>query len=127
MEWLAQIKCHPHQDHVKGKYVLESENFPSLAATESSTGDIRRWVPPPPGWCKLNTDGSLAADGSAGAGMVLRDHMGTIVFTSCRKLLSCTDALEAELFAAMEGISLIRKKNGRYFSSPAVVQFTLHR
>lgn len=61
---------------------------------------------PPAGWYKLNTDGSFVANGTAGAGMVLRDHLGKIVFTSCRNLYACPDALETELMAAMEGIAL---------------------
>lgn len=59
-----------------------------------------------PGWFKLNTDGSFAPDGSAGTGMILRDHRGKVVFTSCRNLSRCSDVLEAELAAAREGIAL---------------------
>lgn len=64
------------------------------------------WVLPMEGWTKLNTDGSWSVDGSAGAGMVLRDNMGQVIYTSCRELFSCRNALEAELSACMEGLSL---------------------
>ena len=37
--------------------------------------------------------------------MVLRDDKGAIIFSSCRQLFSCRDALEAELCACMEGLS----------------------
>ncbi|VAI62675.1 unnamed protein product [Triticum turgidum subsp. durum] len=35
-----------------------------------------KWCPPMAGWVKLNTDGSFAVNGTAGAGMVLRDDKG---------------------------------------------------
>ena len=54
---------------------------------------------------KLSTDGSFADDETAGAGMVLRDDKGAIIFSSCRQLFSCRKALEAELCACMEGLS----------------------
>ena len=49
---------------------------------------------------------SLSPDDRAGSGMVLRDESGAIIFSSCRQLFSCRDALEAELGACMEGLSL---------------------
>ena len=63
------------------------------------------WIPPSPGWVKLNTNGSFATDGMAGAGMVLRGADGSIIFSACRELRSCRDMLEAELCACMEGLS----------------------
>ena len=63
------------------------------------------WKPAQHGWVKLNTDGSFSADGGAGAGMLLRDAHENIIFSACRALYSCRDALEAELCACMEGIS----------------------
>lgn len=38
--------------------------------------------------------------------MILRDHASNIIYSSCRELFSCRDALEAELCAWMEGLSL---------------------
>ena len=61
---------------------------------------------PDPGWCKLNTDGSFVNSNEAGAGMILRDHLGAINFSACRVLYACRDPLEAELCACMEGLSL---------------------
>ena len=56
---------------------------------------------------KLNIDGSYSeSTGAAGAGMILRDEHGRIVFSSCRFLNRCGSALEAELSACMEGMSL---------------------
>ena len=38
--------------------------------------------------------------------MILRDSQGSIILSSCRHLFTCADALEAELLAIKEGISL---------------------
>ena len=45
-------------------------------------------------------------EGNTRVGMVLRDHEGTIIFSSCRHLISCNDILEVELLAMKEGLSL---------------------
>lgn len=65
-----------------------------------------KWNPPPVGWVKLNSDGSWTENGKAGAGMVLRDHLGNIIYSSCRELFSCRDAMEAEIGACMEGLCI---------------------
>ncbi|KAM3208041.1 hypothetical protein ACQJBY_063004 [Aegilops geniculata] len=38
--------------------------------------------------------------------MLLRDHTGAIIFSSCRHLFSCDDILEAEILAIQEGLML---------------------
>ncbi|XBI04128.1 hypothetical protein VPH35_132466 [Triticum aestivum] len=59
------------------------------------------------GWVKLDVDGSwMNEDGSGGAGMILRDHSGSIIFASCRFIQRCASALEAEATALMEGVTL---------------------
>ena len=59
------------------------------------------------GWVKLNTDGSfLPENGTAGTCMILSDHGGAIIFSSCRSLCYCANALEEELMAIKEGFSL---------------------
>ena len=36
-----------------------------------------RWNKPPPGWCKLNTDGvTLGNPGKSGGGGIIRDSVG---------------------------------------------------
>jgi hypothetical protein len=45
------------------------------------------WTPPPPGWTKINVDGSfLVATGAAAVGVVARDSSGHILFTARRVL-----------------------------------------
>jgi hypothetical protein len=39
----------------------------------------------------------IMLDGAAGAGMVLRDSAGEVIFTACRLLLNSRDVVEAEL------------------------------
>jgi ribonuclease HI len=66
-----------------------------------------RWTRPSPGWVKLNFDGSVKMEnGSAGAGMILRNENGGIVFSACRQLVNCLDPLEAEARACEEGLKL---------------------
>ena len=64
------------------------------------------WMPPMQGWVKLNTDGSYVASELVGAGMILRDSVGAIIFSSCQVMFACRDDLETELCACMEGLSL---------------------
>ena len=64
------------------------------------------WLPVGTHVTKLNTDGSFVSSEVAGAGMILRNHQGIIIFSACRSLFSCRDALEAELCACTEGVSL---------------------
>ena len=90
---------------IKGKMVSHS-HFPHMAACKNiGVTPSCPWFPPEPGRVKLNTDGSVAK-GTAGAGMILRDHAGSIIFNSCRYLFTCEDALEAEILALKEGLSL---------------------
>jgi ribonuclease HI len=67
--------------------------------------EILTWTLPPQGFAKLNIDGAFTIQ-SAGAGIVLRDHAGEVIFTACRNLDTCMDAPEAELAAIEEGIKL---------------------
>jgi ribonuclease HI len=65
------------------------------------------WSPPPAGWAKLSIDGSFKAeDGTAGCGMMLRGDAGQIIFSACRFLPRCVEAVEAELWACREGLEL---------------------
>lgn len=108
---LICIKEHPDGDMEKGKMViadpmaLAGPTTPELVQC-SAVAELK-WTPPPCGWTKMNANGSyLEADGSAGAGMALRDEMGAIIFSACRELRTCADALQAKLEACREGVHL---------------------
>lgn len=70
----------------KGKTPIDA---PVVSSRDSM--HIGRWKLPDAGWVKWNTNGSVGQNGSAGAGMVLRDDKGAIIFSSCRALFSCRD------------------------------------
>jgi ribonuclease HI len=73
---------------------------------------------PPIGWVKLNTDGSFGTDGEAGAGIIVQDHKEDIVLSSCRHLINCRDAFEAELSTVREGLSLALQ----WFNQPVLIE-----
>ncbi|XP_073362924.1 uncharacterized protein [Aegilops tauschii subsp. strangulata] len=105
---LLALQADPHGDHVKGKMVAAPRvKREQVAHVYQAKEQTFRWEAPPAGWDALNIDGSFSdKDGSAGAGMVLRDEHGAIIFSSSRELRQCMSPLESELAACMEGISL---------------------
>ena len=77
------------------------------------------WPPPPANWVALSVDGSYyATNGKAGSSMVLRSSDGNIIFASCRHLFHCSEALEAEIHAIMDGMSMALQ----WTTLPVVVQ-----
>ncbi|KAK8990582.1 hypothetical protein V6N11_009274 [Hibiscus sabdariffa] len=65
-----------------------------------------RWHKSSPGWCKLNTDGSVRrATGMATCGEAIRNEEGTWLIVFSRKLGICL-ILEAELWGLYEGLSV---------------------
>lgn len=96
------MKLNSHCDPAKGKGSISYDlAMPHGKPPVQDTA----WKPSHPGWVKLNTDGAFSLGGGAGAGMILRNNVGTVIFSACRALFSCRDALEAELCACMEGLS----------------------
>ncbi|KAI5021098.1 hypothetical protein ZWY2020_054508 [Hordeum vulgare] len=101
------IQQFPMGDWDKGKMVIQDRAGQPEVPRRAAARANHKWVPPPESWTKLNVDGSYNPhDGTAGAGMVLRDHNGDIIFSACRSLWSCPDALHAELAGCMEGLAL---------------------
>lgn len=102
---LMSIKLNSQFDPAKGKAII---TFDPAAISSNAVGPVKEpaWFPPVRGWVKLNTDGSFVSNAVAGAGMILRNNVRTIIYSACRVLWSCRDALEAELCACMEGLSL---------------------
>mgnify|MGYP005846068177 CR=1 FL=1 len=102
---LLCVQQHPSGDVVKGKMILNAP--PILTREPAPLKDERGWVAPELGNTKLNTDGSfIPATGLAGGGMVLRDSEGKIIFSACREIRACDNALTAELAASREGLEL---------------------
>jgi hypothetical protein len=94
------------EEMLKGKKPVDQSMY-NQSSTIAVTPKICSWLRPPAGLMKLNVDGSfMDVDGTAGAGMILRAHDGTIALTACRSLRQCSSALEAELCAFMEGVAL---------------------
>jgi hypothetical protein len=80
---------------------------PLLEKVQATPTDVRRWLAPDLGRTKLNTDGSfVSSSGKAGGGMVLRNAQGEIIFSACREIRTCDNALAAELAACREGLEL---------------------
>lgn len=105
LDSLVGIKLNSNTDPRKGKTVI-TYYAPGNSNSEFVDVAMTGWCTPASGWVKLNSDGAFVSEGEAGAGMILRDEVGTIIFSACRKLYSCRDALKAELCACMEGLSL---------------------
>ena len=58
------------------------------------------------GVVKLNVDGTYIKETcKAGAGMILRDKTGGIIFSACRNLLHCASPLQMELETCLEGLN----------------------
>lgn len=109
---LLCIKQHPGADMEKGKMVVRGPQ--QRPPTRAAPKEDRRWIPPGRATTKLNTDGSFdPATGSAGGGMILRDERGNIIFTACRELRACDNALAAELAACKEGLDLALHRTDR--------------
>jgi ribonuclease HI len=107
VETLLIFKQWPQADAVKGKQVANYQTILYSENKQRRDQEDIAWNPPEQGRLKLNVDGSFTQHtGEAGAGMILRDHSGDVVFTACRSLLNCSSALEAELAACDEGIKL---------------------
>lgn len=98
-------------DLVKGKMVIQDEgNAHPISYVKQHTPVPSKWQPPPPNWTKLNVDGSFSIeDGSVGARMILRDHEGAIIFSTCHSIWPCPDMLYAELAGCMEGLALVHQ------------------
>ena len=92
---LVGIQNYPNANPVKGKQVVHVI-MPCKPILHASTAPVAsqppRRMPPVEGWTKLTVDGSFCANsGMAGAGMILRDSPGKIIFFlagSCGRVFS---------------------------------------
>jgi hypothetical protein len=77
--------------------LVEVQN-PVKAHRDSQNG----WVPPKPGWVKLNVDASFGHDSElASIGVVVRDHQGQVILSAWRFLEHVASAEEAEALACL--------------------------
>ena len=89
----------------KGKQVIDLSGS-MLKSTHAITVALR-WEAPDANHAKLNIDGAFVKEnGTAGPGMILRDHEGDVIFAAIRVLFNCGDPLEAEMAALDEGLQL---------------------
>jgi ribonuclease HI len=103
MSFLANSMKLPIEDILKGKQSLHRIE----TAGSNPPASTSPWTRPPEGMVKLNVDRSfILQDGTASVGIILRRHDGSIILSSCRVLVRCCSALEAELRALVEGVSL---------------------
>ncbi|OMO52011.1 reverse transcriptase [Corchorus capsularis] len=66
-----------------------------------------KWIKPPDGWLKVNSDGSFCSKiKSAGIGIVSRNHHGQVLDATGKKV-HCYDALAAEALALKEAVSKV--------------------
>ncbi|KAK8998753.1 hypothetical protein V6N11_084136 [Hibiscus sabdariffa] len=62
--------------------VVNPASSQGWGSTASSTKSSMAWIPPPCGFLKLNTDGAILGDGSAGdIGGIIRSHNGDVVIS----------------------------------------------
>ncbi|KQK12628.1 hypothetical protein BRADI_1g04970v3 [Brachypodium distachyon] len=98
-ESLIGLKLFPDADIRKGKQPVGIFTI-SPAKPASRPDEMIAWQTS----CRWNVDGSFVSEtGDTGAGMILHDHQGQVLFTAVRHLPACNDALESELAACMEG------------------------
>lgn len=89
-----------------GKYInLSTARHWSSCNSRSPTSMntlMVHWVPPPQDVLKVNFDGSFK-QGAGGAGFIVRDHMGEVLYAGCRTF-PAESVPEVELRAAWEAL-----------------------
>jgi hypothetical protein len=70
-------------------------------------GHFPWWSPPEVGRLKMNVDASFIKESNDGfMGVVIRDHLGTVLCSMAQKLNKCADGEEAEALALLHGLRL---------------------
>ena len=72
-----------------------------------------KWLPPPLGWVKINTDAAVLGTTSIGLGWVTRDSSGAILAAGVRRLNVCWTPEMAEWMAARWALDVARTQNWR--------------
>lgn len=92
-------------------YVNEiKQAFLMSLSSQTSVPILIKWLPPPTGKIKLNTDGSARGDpGEGGFGGVFRDETGIWLSGYFGKLDSCS-SLEVEMWGLYRGLTIVLEK-----------------
>jgi len=114
--WYAKRKIiheNIHQSPLSTYYFVE--RFLADLGTSKSTGNARqptqakqtRWIPPPPGFVKINVDAALAKNSTkVTMAAVPRDEAGNFVGASVLVMEGISDSEMAEAMACREGMAL---------------------
>jgi ribonuclease HI len=69
----------------------------------------QKWVPSIEGWVKVNSDGAVDSNkGVAGAGMVIRDHIGQFLAGGCWQYGVIQDPLIIEMLACRDAVQVAK-------------------
>lgn len=108
---------------------IAKEHWNCILLLSSSTGSLSNhiWMPPPPGWVKVNKDASFI-DGKAHTGRILRNNNGSII-SAATSSHHYHDALTAESIAILEACKFISnaKINNAIFEADSLNAITFIR
>jgi ribonuclease HI len=107
------LKCNPSESHILQAWQLNLSEDPrqNVIRPVKISCSLNTWSPPPPGFVKLNFDGSSKGNpGPTGFGAVLRDNEGRILHITAGYLGFNTNNV-AELWSLLKGINLAISHN----------------
>ena len=87
---------------------FQDANLLHLSSTQPSNGG---WAAPPPGFFKINVDGTSSLDGQgvSGVGVIIRDANGDVFAALCKAFPMHYSAEWTELFAMEQGVLLAQE------------------
>jgi ribonuclease HI len=111
---VAFLLAHRQSTNIQTRQPMDSKGKNLMVddtADEARSATRAVWTPPPPGWLKLNTDGSLKNKcNTGGAGAIARNSKGEVLFAACKPLPLCSTPEEAEVRAALLGLSTLKNQ-----------------
>jgi hypothetical protein len=96
--WLARNDARDepmieNPENIARRIVVLAEEWRSLKTNAAVRGDQaeEHWLPPQPGWHKVNSDGAFSkVDNHGGGGVIVRDHHGAHIACACHFSLAWT-------------------------------------